>query len=205
MSDAAIAPPPPAVPEPQGLLKKPWFRLVLLALGIAGLVVFVRAMGWTDDLSVEKVKSIVEAAGVWGMLLYIVIFCIGELAQLPGMLFVLAGLLAYGRVEGFFLAYTGAVASTLVAFLLVRAVGGTALGEIKWAFARKVLSRVEAQPIRIIFVLRLVLWIAPPLNAALALTKVRFVDYFIGTAAGLALPILAATLFFDRLLAMFTS
>ena len=193
---------PPERPDPPKA--KPWIRLAILALILLSVVVAARASGVTDDLSVEKVKDLVDRSGGYGMLVYVVVFCVGELLQLPGMLFVAAGLFAFGQVNGFILAYISSVLSTLIAFGLVRSVGGSALSSIKWAFARKVLDRVEDTPIRIIIVLRLVLWIAPPLNAALALTRIRFRDYFIGTVIGLFPPILAAAFLFESLLAWVT-
>jgi uncharacterized membrane protein YdjX (TVP38/TMEM64 family) len=43
--------------------------------------------------------------------------------------------------------------------------------------------------------LRLVLWMAPAVNYALALSPVRYRDYAIGSAVGLAIPVAAAAAF----------
>jgi uncharacterized membrane protein YdjX (TVP38/TMEM64 family) len=52
-------------------------------------------------------------------------------------------------------------------------------------------------------ILRLILWMAPPLNYALAMSAVRFRDYVIGSALGLLIPIALASLFFDWVVATF--
>jgi len=47
--------------------------------------------------------------------------------------------------------------------------------------------------------LRLVFWLAPPVNYALALSKVRLRDFILGSVLGLLVPIGIATFFFDWL------
>jgi uncharacterized membrane protein YdjX (TVP38/TMEM64 family) len=61
------------------------------------------------------------------------------------------------------------------------------------------LGHLDARPIRTVFALRLVLWLAPALNYALALTRARFRDYAIGSALGLILPVAGAAILFDWL------
>ncbi|MCB9621848.1 MAG: DedA family protein, partial [Sandaracinus sp.] len=63
----------------------------------------------------------------------------------------------------------------------------------------------ERRPVRVVALLRLILWMAPPLNYALAMSAVRFRDYVVGSALGLILPIAAAALFFDWVVATFLS
>ena len=135
-------------------------------------------------------QSYIVEAGAFGGVAYLVIFVVGELVHIPGMVFVVAAVLAWGVVEGFILGLVGAVLSVSVTFIIVRTLGGTPLKEIRFAWVKKVLARLENAPVSTIFILRTVFWIAPPLNYALAMSQVRFRDFFIGSAAGLAGPIL---------------
>jgi len=48
-----------------------------------------------------------------------------------------------------------------------------------------------------VIVLRLALWMAPPVNYLLAMSSVTFRDYALGSAIGLAPPVVAIALFFD--------
>ena len=41
------------------------------------------------------------------------------------------------------------------------------------------------------------LWMAPPLNYALAMSKLRFREYIIGSAIGLVIPIALVSLLFE--------
>ncbi len=172
-------------------------RLVLLAVFLIGLFVIGAATGWTDRFTLEGVREAIAGAGVWGFAIFLGAFAIGELLHVPGFLFVAAAVLAYGRVLGAGAAYVGAVVSVVVSFAVVRGVGGRALGGLKNARVRKILDRLEERPVRVVAILRLLLWMAPPLNYALALSPVRFRDYLIGSALGLLLPIAFASAFLD--------
>ncbi len=65
---------------------------------------------------------------------------------------------------------------------------------------RRILDRLVTQPIRTVALLRLIFWMAPPLNYALAMSNVRYRDYLVGSAIGLTVPIAGVSLFFDWLL-----
>jgi uncharacterized membrane protein YdjX (TVP38/TMEM64 family) len=127
------------------------------------------------------------------------VFTGGELLHVPGMVFVAAGILAYGRAVGFFVVLAAAIVSVCTAFLLVRTVGGRALAGVERPFVRRALAHLDAHPVRTVFLLRLVLWLAPPLNYALALTNLRFRDYLAGSVLGLIAPVGGAALLFDWL------
>jgi uncharacterized membrane protein YdjX (TVP38/TMEM64 family) len=175
------------------------YRLLLVILIFVGLYVLSRSFGLTD-WNAESIHKQIEDAGLWGFLLYIAIFSGGEFIHIPGMVFVGAGLLAYGAPLGWALAYIASVVSVCVSFLLVRAIGGRALSQVDHPFAKKILLRLDEHPIRAVFVLRLFLWLAPALNYSLALSNIHFRDYLIGSALGLVLPILGASLFFGWVL-----
>jgi hypothetical protein len=57
----------------------------------------------------------------------------------------------------------------------------------------------DLQSLRIVFLLRLLLWMAPPLNYALALSSVCFRRHLIGTALGLLAPIAAIVFLSNQL------
>ncbi len=149
------------------------------------------------DWDAEGVRKHIEDAGIWGFLLYILVFAGGEFIHIPGMIFVGAGILAYGKLRGFLLAFIASVISVCTSFVVVRAIGGKPLSQIDRPLVKRLLLNLDAHPIRIVFALRLLLWLAPALNYALALSNIGFRDYLIGSALGLVLPLLGASLFFD--------
>ena len=152
--------------------------LFLVLLLLVGFYALSKYIGLTD-LDIESIRTQVEKAGFWGFILYIAIFAGGEFIHIPGMVFVVAGILAYGKMWGFSLAFIASVFSVCFSFLLVRAIGGTPLNQIERPFIKKILSGLAKHPIRVILVLRLFLWLWPALNYTLALTNVRFRDYLI--------------------------
>lgn len=172
-------------------------RLALLAVFLIGLFVLGAATGWADRFTLEGIREAIADAGVWGFAVFLGAFALGELLHVPGFLFVAAAVLAYGRFVGGAAAYVGAVVSVIVSFAVVRGVGGRALGGLKNARVRRILDRLEERPVRVVALLRLLLWMAPPLNYALALSPVRFRDYVVGSALGLILPIAMASAFLD--------
>ena len=198
----------------------PWKRRARIgvALGLPlALLVVGRAMGWHEHLTIEGIRALVSGAGTWGVALFVLSFCVGELVQVPGLVFVAAAVLFYGpRVGGPF-AYVAALVSISVSFALVRGVAGKAgaakeppkdeaapstsfsLVRAVRARMRRWMSRLDTQPIRTIALLRLVLLFSPPLNYALALSRVSFKDYLVGSALGLLPPTVVAVALFDEL------
>lgn len=177
-------------------------RLALLAALILGLVLLGRATGLTAWLSdKEELSAFLRVIGPWGYLLFVVLFCVAELIHVPGIVFVAAGVYAYGTVTGFFLGLAAAIASVCVSFAVVRTVGGSKMMEgIERPLVRRLLAQLESRPLRAVILLRLVLFMAPPLNYALALSPVRFGDYLLGSAIGITPGIFGTAMFFGWIL-----
>lgn len=171
--------------------------LLFAALWVGG-----RQSGLLERIDIDSVRAWVEGAGAWGVVLFVAAFAAGELLHVPGMIFVAAGILAWGKVAGFGVALVAAVISISVSFVVVRRIGGTAFAGIDRPIVKRLLARLESRPISTVFVLRVFLWLAPALNYALALTTIRFRDYLVGSALGLVPPILAVTLLFEWVLSL---
>lgn len=176
--------------------------LRLAAIGAIVVVVFIagRASGLTDAISPESVRALLAGAGVFGVLAFVVVFSLGLLAQLPGLLFIAVAVLAYGRELGALVALGGSIVAVSVSFFVVRRFGGRALAELKSPFLQRMLSQLDTRPLRSVIVLRAVFGVAPPLNYALALSSLGFRDYLIGSAIGMAAPIIVAAVVLDAAL-----
>lgn len=128
-------------------------------------------------------------AGAWGVALFIVAFVVGTLLNLPGFLFIILSFLVYGFGWGLPIAYVGALLSVLTHFVVVRTIGGQALGEIKNKMIRKVMKNFDSHPVRTVIILRLLFFISPPVNYVLALSNVRIRQFVIGTLLGNIIPL----------------
>jgi uncharacterized membrane protein YdjX (TVP38/TMEM64 family) len=174
-------------------------RLALLAGVLVAVFAVGRYFGVTENVNAQSIHEFVHGAGAWGWALYMAVFAGGEFVHVPGMVFVVAGILLYGKVLGFGLAWLASVVSVGFSFVVVRRIGGTPLGTVDKPWLKRILSHLDDRPIRTVALLRLMLWLAPPLNYALALTKVRFRDYLIGSALGLIAPVAGVAILFDWL------
>lgn len=178
-------------------MKNVWLRRLGLVLVLVTLFVLASVTGVRELLTPARLQQAVADAGLWGFGLFVVCFSVGQLLQVPGVVFILVARAAWGPVLGFANAYVGALVAAGVVFLLVRTVGGKPLGRITWGPARRVLAGLERRPVLTIASLRAVLLLNPPLNYALALSPVRHGHHLLGSALGLVLPI-AAVMFLSE-------
>lgn len=157
--------------------------------------------GYLDDINLRRIQRAVEDAGAWGVLLFAALFVLGIQLHLPGMIFVGTAILVFGRVSGYFISLGSATLAVCTSFLIARTIGGKALDEVKASFVRRLLKRIDDHPVRVMIVFRLIFFLSPPLNFMLALTRIRFRDFAIGSAVGLIVPMFVVTVLFDWLLA----
>ena len=168
---------------------------VLLFLGIL-LAVF-QFTGLREHFTLAFVREQFELHPAIGLAVFISLFALGNLIQIPGWIFLAAAVLSLGRTMGGLATYAAASVSCVVTFLAIRFVGGDALRQIDNATAQKILSKLDAMPVRSVALLRTLFQTMPALNAALALSGVKFRDYLLGTLLGLPLPIFLYCVFFD--------
>jgi len=160
------------------------------------------ALGLTEYLSTETLQIWMRAAGLPGAIGFIAIFAVGNLLGVPGLVFIVASLLAYGKGTGMAVALLGSLAALTLNFWTVRLVGGsTKAPEAPTGWTARVLGGLSRRPVRTVFVLRNLMILSPPLNYALALSSIRYRDYMAGSTLGLLAPIGFYALFLDRLAA----
>lgn len=176
-------------------------RLVLLALVFVALYVVAQVTGLRDAITQAQLQALVDGAGVFGVVLFVGAFSVGQLAQLPGIVFVLAARAAWGPVMGFAVAYVGALCAVSLSFCAVRlAVGRREEASSPPAWLTRATEKLAARPQLTVASLRALLALSPPLNVALAMTSLRPRDHLVGSALGLVLPIAVWILLSDVLL-----
>lgn len=175
------------------------YRLLLLLLVVGGLWLTAWATGANQLFELERLRRIVEAAGIWSVAVFVLVFSAGQLLRIPGPVFVGVAILVYGRGAGTLAAVVGAVVSVTVSFIVVRSIAGQPLAYAQRPIVRRFLSQIDKHPVAVVATLRFIFQTAPPLNYALAMTQVRLRDHLIGSALGLPLPIAAMALVFDWL------
>lgn len=160
-------------------------RLIVLAVLFVLLFVVGYALDVPAYLTQERIEGMVEAAGPWGFVVFAALFAVGELAHVPGIVFIIVGSMLWGPWAGAAISYVSALVSVSVAFVIVRRVGGQPLAGMERPWMRMAMMRLEERPIPTVTVLRLVFFMLPALNYLLALTPVRYRDFLVGSALGL--------------------
>ncbi|MCX7150385.1 MAG: VTT domain-containing protein [Rhodocyclales bacterium] len=134
-----------------------------------------------------------------GLLVFVLLFCLGNLIQVPGWLFLAAAVLALGQFWGGVVTYVAASISCVFTFLTIRWIGGAALRKLNSRIVTGLLGKLDAQPVTSIFFLRILFQTVPALNYTLAMSGVGFREYLVGTLLGLPLPIALYCIFFEYL------
>ena len=176
------------------------YKRLLAVIAFLGLLLVVfQVSGLRDNFSLVFLQKRFLDNEATGLLIFIVLFALGNLIQIPGWIFLAAAVLALGQVWGGLATYLAAVVSCMVTFWVIRLVGGDALRQIRGRWATRLLQRLDAHPVKSMVLLRMLLQTMPALNVALALSGVRFRSYVVAAVLGLPLPIALYCVFFDYL------
>jgi uncharacterized membrane protein YdjX (TVP38/TMEM64 family) len=177
-------------------------RLFAVVLFLGVLIAVFELSGLREHFNLAFLQQQIAAHHITGLLIFILLFVLGNLIQIPGWLFLAAAVLTLGEVGGGVATYVAACISCAITFLVIRLVGGDALRQLKSRIAKRILSQLDTRPIRSVVLLRVLFQTMPALNYALALSGIRFRQYLIGTLLGLPLPIALYCVFFDYLAMM---
>lgn len=170
---------------------------MILFLGVL-LAVF-QASGLREQFGLDFLRQTILDNKLSGLAIFILVFALGNLVQIPGWIFLAAAVLALGQTWGGVATYVAASISCVASFLLIRLLGGDALRQIRHPGVIKALSRIDRHPVRSIVLSRVLFQTLPALNYALAMSGVKLRPYVFGTLLGLPLPIALYCLFFDWL------
>jgi len=167
---------------------------VMLLLGLAAAWRWTPLNEWLDVQAVfawiESFKETPLAGGV-----VVATYVVGSLVLLPVTILIVATAFTFGPVLGFAYALSGCLAGAAVNYLVGRVLGRSALQPERHAWLERWSHRVAQQGVIAIAAVRL-LPIAPftVVNMAAGASHIRFRDFIVGTAFGMAPGILALTL-----------
>jgi uncharacterized membrane protein YdjX (TVP38/TMEM64 family) len=98
-------------------------KAVLLLMFIVAAVVTVRFTGVWELITVEKLGALLEAAGIWAPLAFILIYAVGVCLFIPGTLLTTLGAAIFGPYWGFLYVWVAAMRGAAGAFLIGRYLG----------------------------------------------------------------------------------
>ena len=174
-------------------------RLLLVLLFLLVLWCLFQVTGVRGQFSLAFVQAQLMAHPVLGLLVFVLLFCLGNLIQVPGWVFLVAAVFGLGQWVGGVVTYVAACTSCFATFWLIRWLGGDALHQLQSPLARRILQRLDARPVQCVVLTRLLFQTLPPLNYALAMSGIRWRHYALGTLLGLPLPIAAYCFFIESL------
>ena len=174
-------------------------RLIAVALFLVVLFAIFELTGLRGQFTLRYLQQVILDNKVSGLLIFVLVFSLGNLVQIPGWVFLAAAVLTLGKTLGGIATYVAACVSCVVTFMAIRFLGGSALRQMDNKFANRLLEHFDAHPVRSILILRMLFQTVPALNYTLALPGATFRDYLIGTLLGLPVPIALYCLFFDYL------
>jgi uncharacterized membrane protein YdjX (TVP38/TMEM64 family) len=174
-------------------------RLLAVGVFLGILLAIFEVSGLRDHFNLAFIRQLILQHRVGGLMLFVLLFSLGNLIQIPGWVFLAAAVLTLGRVWGGVVTYAAAVTSCAITFVTIRALGGDALRLLKSRIAVRLLRQLDAQPIASVALLRVLFQTVPALNYALAMSGIKFRTYIIGTLIGLPVPIAVYCIFFNIL------
>ncbi len=181
-------------------IPEPWLRYRRVVLVLLFLLVLLGLVQWTgvrQNFSLAFLCHTLSESRWQGLALFVLLFTLGNLVQVPGWIFLASAVLVLGQWAGGLVTYLAASISCAVTFLSVRWVGGDAVRQMLNPMARRLVSQLHAHPIRNVIVLRTLFQTLAALNHTLAMSGIGFRKYMVATLLGLPLPIAVYCLFFD--------
>jgi len=157
-----------------------------LLLRVALTLVLAAMAGWAvlhrEQINLETLDAWLSALGPWAPIGYVMLFALGTVAFVPGVVFSLAGGALFGPLWGSVWNLTGATLGATLAFLVARYVAGDWVERRAGGLLRRLIDGVEAEGWRFVALVRLVpLFPFNLSNYVLGLTRIPIHQYVIAT------------------------
>jgi uncharacterized membrane protein YdjX (TVP38/TMEM64 family) len=170
-------------------------KVSVLILFIAAAVYLVRFSPVKQYLTTEQLGLFLNSAGIWAPLLFVFIYAAGVCLFIPGTLLTALGAALFGPYWGFVYVWIGAMIGASLAFLIGRHLGRDFAASLIGDRLKRYDEAIEKNGFTAVLYLRLVYFPFTPMNFGMGLTRVRFWDYFSGTAFGILVGTFIFTFF----------
>ena len=153
-----------------------YHRLIAVVAFLAILFLVFEVTGLRQHLSLNFLRAEIEHNLITGLLIFVLLFCLGNLIQIPGWIFLAAAVLTLGKLWGGIATYAAAVTSCMATYFIVGFIGGDALRQLDNKVAARIFRGLDSRPVTSVFLLRTIFQTVPVMNYALALSAIRFRD-----------------------------
>ena len=166
---------------------------------IAVAVYVIRFTPVKEFFTKEALSQFLDAAGFWAPLVFLLVYTAGVCLLVPGTLLTAMGAALFGAYWGFVYVWIGAMGGASVAFWIGRTLGRDFAASLIGEKLQRFDEAVERNGFATVLYLRLIYFPFTPMNFGMGLTKVRFWDYFSGTALGILVGTFIFTFFIGTL------
>jgi uncharacterized membrane protein YdjX (TVP38/TMEM64 family) len=185
---------------PAGKLRKTAIvKAACLAVFVIAAIMAVRYTPIKGFLTFGSLSGLLQAVGWWAPLAFILIYAAGICLFVPGTLLTTLGAAIFGPYRGFLYVWIAAMLGATGAFFIGRYLGREFAASLIGDRLRKYDDAIERNGFATVLYLRLVYFPFTPMNFGMGLTKVRFRDYFWGTALGILVGTFIFTFFVGTL------
>jgi uncharacterized membrane protein YdjX (TVP38/TMEM64 family) len=153
----------------------------------------------------EALSHFLETSGFWAPLLFILIYAASVCVFVPASIPTILGASIFGAQWGFLYGWIGAMLGASGAFFIGRILGRDFTESLIGNGLRKYDDAIGRNGFAIVLYLRLINFPFTLMNFGICLTKIRFWDFFWGTAVGVILGIYILTFFGGVLKEVWTS
>lgn len=156
---------------------------IVAIVGVCGWLLWAHSEWFRDP---QSVKREVVQFGIWGPIIYMVLYAVGPSFLVPGAVMTIAAGLAFGTGWGSVYSLIGADIGAVVAFGAGRWLGKSFVERIVGERFHEVLRKIARNGFQIIFYLRMVPVIPyNALNLLAGASPIKFKDYFWASMIGM--------------------
>ena len=167
-------------------LSTPKLIKILLFSSAAIAVIGVYYFDLVEYLTQDNIQAFKHSLGLWAPIVFVLAFIVGELLQVPSVLWIFFAGIIWPWWFAFPLSLLAAMSAAAGAFLVARYFLGNQFHE-KLPKGFQILNKeLEHRPISAVVVLRLTTFLHPATHWVLAASSIKMLPFFIGTIIGIA-------------------
>lgn len=185
--------------------KRALMKAAILAAFIVLAVALVRFTPIKGFLTIDRLGRFLETAGAWAPIVFMAVYAIGICLFVPGTALGAIGAILFGPYWGFVYVWVGAQIGATGAFLIGRYLGRDFAAALIGDKLRNYDDAIERNGFATVLYMRLFYFPFTPMNFGMGLTKVRFLDYFLGTGIGIIVGTFIFIFFIGTLKEVWTS
>ncbi|MFI5331462.1 MAG: TVP38/TMEM64 family protein [Desulfobaccales bacterium] len=183
--------------------KASFTRPLIFLLALVGLFIAARALHLQEYLHEDRLRQFIASYGMWGPVIYLLVWAVGPILLVPGSVLTLAGGVLFGPVLGVVYTTIGATIGASLAFLVARYLARDWVASKIWGTRLARLDeKVATHGWKVVALTRLIGLPYVLLNYALGITRIPLLPYALATCVCMLPWTIALILVSSNLLAL---